>query len=142
MKIESKTIAISAGLCVASVGNAHAAGADAILIFPLGLVFIVGIFIAVIKNAAPSRKSVVGVVAASHIIFWFFVVFVAIRARGEFRFDSVDTIHVYVTYPIITSMYLFLTYNIVNKVKSDKRFSYAFLCFTAIAYIVVGLFMY
>ena len=127
---------------MASVGNAHAAGADALIVFPLGLVFIVGILIAVLKNASPSRKPVVRVVATSHIIYWLFVVFVAFRARGEFRFGSVDTIDVYVTYPIITSLYLFFTYNIVNSVKSDKIFSYTFLCVTAIAFIAVGLFMY
>ena len=142
MKIESKTIAASAGIYVASVGNAHAAGADAIFIFPLGLLFMVGIVIAVLNNASPSRKPVVRIVAASHIIYWIFIVFVAFRARGKFRFGSIDIIDVYVTYPIIASIYLFFTYNLINSVKSDKTFSYVFLCVTAIAYIVVGLFMY
>lgn len=142
MKIETKTIVASAGFYVASAGNAHAAGVDAIFIFPLGLVFIFGILIAVLKSASPSRKPVVGVIAASHIFYWIFVVFVAFDARGKFRFGSVDTIDIYVTYPIIASLYLFFTYNIVNNVKNDKTFSYVFICVTAIAYIVIGLLMY
>lgn len=142
MKLKLKTFAVSAGLYFASLGNAYAAGVDAILIFPLGLVFIVGVLIAVIKNASPSRRPVVGFVAASHILCWFVIFYAALSAGGKFRYFRVDTIDIYVTYPIAASFYLFFTYNILSKVKNDKTFSYTFISITAIAYIVVGLFIY
>ena len=142
MKINSKTIVVITGAVIASFGNAHAAGADALFILPIGFVFIVAVLMAILRNASPGRKPVVRVVAVSHVVCWLFVGFVAFRYGGKFRIVSVDAADVYVIYPAAAALYLFFTYNLSNSAKSDKSFVYALLYSNAIAFIVVGLLIY